>query len=501
MSGPIVGFASRSAAGIPAPVLRHFLYFFVSIGCLALLSAPDATNDEMFHAANIWCAQGERIPYCQDQRLRDAFPSAMVSFDAVTCQRDSSTPLACPTDQSGFSYKSIDKGNLYPQLFYVAMSWLVVPSFQTSIVLLRLFNALVASLLLAVIAVLLPIRYRRALFLMMFVLLPSTGYFLLGSINPSSWAALGVGFGWLPIHAAVNSENVARGRKICLIAIGALLSLMAIGSRWDSIPFVIVVLGLVTVQLLMRIFPSRAATVICLVAFSFGLAVILTRNIVPVHIAPVRFVSLLTSYSAGEPDNLSFYTEQILQSVPNAALALGNLPTTSGPLLPQFIGITNLLIAGFIVQRTFNRISKWQVAGTLTAFVAITVAIAAQVDLIDFRDQGGVEPRYVFPLLLFAGGWWFVNSPFNLPAGFSRQAKFATHVAVVIFAYTTFSIAERYTDRTSGGIRFIPDGPDQWWWTIIPIGPNVILAISVICFAIFISGLRRETIDPIPDRA
>jgi hypothetical protein len=117
--------------------------------------------------------------------------------------------------------------------------------------------------------------------------------------------------------------------------------------------------------------------------------------------------------------------------------------------------------------------------------------IMTQVATNDYRDIGSVEPRYVYPLLLFGLGWWFLQASDESLVNISQRSRQIVLVAVGIYVVSTFSITERFVDYQSYGFRLIPEGPDQWWWTGLPVGPNTVLVLSVLSLWRFLTRLVR----------
>lgn len=468
-------------------ITRVFCWFFASLACLALLSAPEATHDEMFHATNIWCGHGERDPYCSGIRLDVESPGALVNIDWVTCQRDVTHPLACARDRSGEAFRTVNHNNLYPGFYYRALSWFVVPSFELSIVFTRLASAFAIVAVLALMTRLLPSRERLVLFLVVLTALPSTGHFLFSSINPSSWTALGVGFGSLALHASLSIERGLDRRRIALVAVSVLMFGMAVGSRWDAIPMI----GFISLLVLGRRFMSRGIrpvrSILVLAAIVSGLVFILQGNY---HLSPSRFVPLLFTFSQDEPNNLTFMSHNLLYALPNTLGALGTVPSLSGIYVPSVVGTANLALLVVLLVAAANWRNRAQSLGTLASVSMIAMTIAIHVALVDSRDPFGIEPRYVFPMLPFVVGWWFLFGPERLEDQVRKYLNGGMIVAVLSFGLWTFSIAERFVDRQSFGLRLLPEGRDQWWWSWLPVGPNLVLLMAVFSYGIFIWRFR-----------
>ena len=470
-------------------VFKAFAWFFAALSMVALLSPPGATHDEWYHATSIWCGHGVRALYCSeigdDPKIGY---SAATNLDAINCQRGREEPLLCPTGRSKENRFQVNDGQ-YPGLFYFSFSWLVVPSVDVSFVLMRVVNALLISSLLAMAFWLLPPRHRLVLFLVVLTTFTATGYMLFASINPSSWTSIGVGLGWLCIHAALVSIRPEARRRAALLSLGAVLSLMAVGSRWDAIPFVLFAISLAIFHAAWVRYPNiRKRLMAAAVSIPvIGFAVLRM-------FAPARLYfdpGLLYRYDTSERDNLAFLSENLLQGVPNALRALGTVPSMDGIVMPDLVFIAALTLLGFVITRTFAAGERVQIVGLIVISVVIAFVIAAQVALIDDRDSGGVEPRYVYPLLLLAIGWWYLTGPSDLPERVARYLRSVSGVAVALFGLALFVPTERFVDRQTYGIRYLPEGPDQWWWSWMPFGPNVVFVLAVVCLWLSFRSLAQ----------
>jgi len=470
---------------------KPFFWLFGALAGLSLLSAPDATHDEMFHATNIWCGQGIRPLYCSAIRFDVPTPGALVNFDNLTCQQSPDKPLHCPSDGKGSSFRSISSNNLYPRLpwsdhatlFYLVLSWFVVPSPELSFLLTRVTNALLISVVLGAMAHLLPKRHRKVVLIVVILALPSTGYFLLASINPSSWTLFGVGFSWYAIHASLAADNLAAKRRIGLIGLGGVSILMALGSRWDAWGFILFTLCLVGFHAAWERFANHRWIIAAMALFVPILLVTFLNQINP--ISP-QLIGVLLSPKEGQVNNFDFFTTYLLYGVPNALESLGTLPTTSPLNPPEAIFFANVVVLGVLVFKGRNRDSAAQLVGTGVSLLMITVVIMAQVALIDNRDSEGIEPRYILPLLVFAIGWWFLHSSTDGERTIAGRLKSLRWIIIGSFALTSYTVAERFTDVQTPGLRLLPEGPDQWWWSFLPVGPNTVTVLCTLSFAIFL---------------
>ena len=483
------------AANLNRALLLTFCWFFAALSLMALLSQPGATHDEWFHARSIWCGHGERDPYCREivDNGQDV-PYAVTNIDANNCAGDPEYPLLCPTVRTDETVMWTNTG-LYPPLFYFVLSWVVVPSVEVSIVMARLTSALIVSAVLTAIALLLPLRYRFVLFLLIVTTFTASGYFLFSSINPSSWTVFGVGVGWLALHSAITTPQIASARRGALVGFGLLAWVMAAASRWDGPGFVAFSATLAAVHIGWTRFPNRRRQLLVIPPFLVGSLFVVLERFTP--ISPWYHLTTLFRYSEGQPDNVAFFTYNFLQGLPNALRAIGTLPTLTPVFLPEAVYTVSIALLGYLMLRSFNRHQRLQMLGFALSAIVISLVIMAQVATNDARDTGGIEPRYVYPVLVFAVGWWFLLGPEDLVSRMSRYLKPASIVATALFALTVFTVAERYVDRQTYGVRFLPERFDQWWWTWLPVGPNVVVVLAPLCLALFFRGfIRHGLTDP-----
>ena len=480
-----MGMSTRSAVGM-------FAWFFAALSMVALLSPPGATHDEWYHVSSIWCGQGEREPFCLERFPETA--TALINLDLTNCQINQEALLLCPIDRAGESQPVTNFGQ-YPKLFYFTLSWFVVPWAENSVAVTRVASAFFISLVLALLARLLPSRYRLVLVMVILSTFSTTGYFLFASINPSSWAAFGVGVGWLGLHAALSPGTTPNKQRIALAAVGLTACIMAAGSRWDAPAFLALVGSLSAVHLLWLHFPAArfkvAAAALSVPVALFAMLEWLTP------FKPLASLRRLYTYPEGEPDNVAFFSHYLLGGLTNSLGALGSVPTMSGILLPEILYITGLLLLGWFVAHSTNLRERLQIIGALVTAATISLVIMAQVALVDNRDAFGVEPRYSYPLLIFLVGWWFLLGPDNLADRITKFLKPAAVVATVMFAIGMFTVAERFVDVQTYGLRLLPEGPEQWWWSWMPVGPNVVVVVAVFSLWMFLRRLLASVAQPV----
>lgn len=478
-------------------VTKVSAFFFATLSMIALLSPLGATHDEAFHVRNIWCGHGEREEYCTE-RFRDEEGGLVVrtNIEIQNCQASSSVPLLCPTSRVGESVSRANDG-LYPPVFYYILSWFVVPSVSVSTVLVRLASALIISLVFGSLLWLLPHRHRVVLLLVALTAFSPTGYFLFASMNPSSWTSFGVGVGWIALHAALVDSNTSRTRKVALMSVSIVAWTMAIGSRFDGISFVAfsAILTVVHAISLRKQWDTKKILGTVVLTTSVGWVILEKFS----QFSPTKYLKLLYTYSDGQRDNVSFFSENLLQGLPNTLRALGTVPSKSPIHLPDVVFVVGILLLGFFILQTYRRRERAQLIGALATVMIISLVMMAQIAQEDGRDSGGLEPRYTYPLLLVLVGWWYLVSSVDALKQLERYLRPASVVATAVFSLSVFTIAERFVDRQTYGLRYLPESPDQWWWSWMPAGPNVVVALASVFLWNFFSQLRKVVGDSLQE--
>ena len=327
----------------------------------------------------------------------------------------------------------------------------------------------------------------------MLTVFTTQGFFLLASINPSSWSVVGVGIGWLTLHACLAPGGMSRNHRVALGSACLLAWTMAVGSRWDAAGFVALSASLTVFHALWLHFPQyRRMLPLGTVLLGLLLSVIV-QMFTPFSL--FRLFGSLFKYADGEPDNLAFFTQNFLNGLPNALAAFSEIPA-SGTYLPRLIAPVALIMLGYFVIQTFNRRDPIQVLGFILVVAAISLMFMAWHALRDERDATELSSRYALPLLVLAIGWWYLLGPADLYGSVSRQLRPATITATVLFALTVITFAERNVDIQTLGLRFLPEGLDQWWWSWMPVGPNVLAVLAPTCLWMFFHSFVRNLSAP-----
>jgi len=375
------------------------LAFLVTTVGWGLASPVGAAPDDDYHLASIWCGLGERDGTCIDPGVTPAtllVPAPVVQSavcyafkPGVTadCQED----VLASADLAGTQHVNQIDG-LYPGAYYTVMSVFVGPDVERSVLMMRVANALLASLLLAGVLRLLPRGLAAAATLGVVVTFVPLGLSLVASTNPSSWSIIGIGTYWAFLLAFLSRRRTSDRRGI-LIAAGAVVSAgMAIAARVDSAAYVAIVTVVVLVLVGWRTLASHwwrlglpaVLSVAGVATYAFR-GQPLTGGEVTLGTADAGGGLLLT--------NLAYFPVLVQGVVGGWQLSWNDV------LMPPLVPVVGVLVLGALAYRglldTWPR-KTWALAVALIALVAVPLAYL-QSQRLGVGEV--VQPRYILPLL------------------------------------------------------------------------------------------------------
>ncbi len=461
-----------------APVL-----VFAALAAWALSSPVGASPDDDFHLTSIWCATGNS-DYCApsgDDGTR-LVPPAVANPACFAYDAEKSAGCQNSIDFTEGATTETARGNFaggYPVVYYGTMSLFVGQDVHASVVIMRLVNVALFVALGVALYLLLPERRRQILVWQWALTTVPLGLFALASTNPSSWAIMGVGYGWL----ALLGFYEARGRKrIGLGAVFLLTAVMASGSRSDaSVLFVIAVLAaaLLAAERNRRFWVSSllpiAGFIICGLLFRAS-----------------RSADVVTS-AVNEPLGLGVIVPRIafnLTEVPSIwtgifgqSWGLGWLDT-SMPAIVWGSCLAALIGAGFVAARSSSKRKTVVVALGALALAAIPVTLL----VLAGKDVGDdYQPRYLLPLIVV-----FVGAVFFAPRSQSIVLSRA-QTCLIVVALSGAHLVALYlnTRRYLTGIDALTPNLDagrEWWWNTA-LTPNVVWIVGSLCFSAALSAL------------
>lgn len=457
------------AALIPVAMLFALLSW-------AFASPVGASPDEDYHLGSIWCAQGDRAGFCEstsDPGVKLVPKAVTMAAKCYAFHADVSGK--CPAADSQALEKS-KRGTFndhgYPPLFYVTMSIFVSHDTAASVLAMRSLNAVLFVGLLTALFLLLEPRRRGIVLWGGLIALVPFGMFIIPSVNPSGWASISAATLWLSLVGYYEART--RGRLIGLGALALVTTLMGAGARSDAATYS--VLAMIVVIVLKA---ERTKRFWLLSTFTLALAVICVIFYLSGSQGDVINPESASPLSAGATVHLAVANLLQLPSLWVGTLGtwgLGWLDT----LMPAIVWMPSITVVAGVAfgALRFGSLRKSIAVG----LVGLSLVVVPLYVLVHDRIMvgAGVQPRYVYPLILLFVGvcLWGMN---RIGLGLSGLQLIiivgglwiANHIAL----YTNL---RRYV--TGDGARGLNlDAGIAWWWSL-PFGPLWVWIIGSLAF-------------------
>ncbi|MEX1078644.1 MAG: DUF2142 domain-containing protein [Homoserinimonas sp.] len=487
------------------------IYFAPALAVIALiawaLASPiGAAPDDDFHLVSTWCATDSA--YCKpgESSATRVVPEALVHPHCYA--QDALQSAACQDNISWTEAPSVEtkRGNFvgaYPPVYYAVMNVFAGEDLLSSALLMRLVNVLLFVGLTTALFVLLPAVRRPTLIWTWLVTTLPMGVFILSSNNPSSWAVMGLGTGWLALLGYLETS----GRpKWLLGAVFAVATLMAAGSRGDAAMYAI--LGIAAVFVLTV--PWSKAERTAAAWKRYGLDAILPA--VMTIVCAVLFLSSRQTQSGiggfGGDTSVSGAAvgvgnaEAALSGFSLLAYNLLNIPflwagnfgewglgwlDTPMPSIVPFAAVAALVAIGFSgLGRLWGR----------KLVVTIGVGLVLWLLPVYVLQQGGdtlgeaVQPRYILPLLVLFVGLVLLGRAGQM-LRFSRPQLALVSGALILvnFIALHFNMRRYLTGIGVQGGNL--DAGYEWWWDLA-ISPASVWIIGSIAYAALVIVLTYQ---------
>lgn len=474
---------------IAVPIL-----LFVALAAWAFASPAGSTPDDDFHLPSIWCGLGERAGVCEPSGDADTriVPEAITDSTCYAFASDKSAGCWDAEATGQDTAKRLNTAPLYPPLFYGTMSIFASPDVQTSVIVMRLFNAALYVGLLTCVFVTLPRRLRPALVVSALGTMVPLGLFIIPSTNPSSWALLSATMVWICMYGATQTTGK---RQIALGALAAVGGIIGAGARADAAIFAAFAIFLAALMGLRRdrpiLVPAIAAGVILVAGAGFYLGA--KQGGALVNGLPTANAPLTTDEHLSNLLNIPGLWTGAL-----GGWHLGWLDTVMPTMVPVLSSAVFFAAFGIGIHRLTRR-HALAVALTVTALWAVPFVLLAQSRAIVGSE---VQPRYILPLMVIALGVATMTTKGSRTWAGSRVA-FAGAALTAAALVALHTNVNRYT-KGLDDISLDPGARAEWWWSVAP-SPAAIVIIGGLAFAamfvalgVFLRKPRIETAEGRP---
>lgn len=410
--------------------------------------------------ANIWCANGEKAEICENYSTTNG--KTMADVPAALASN--------PQSPNFFRAELTDPSRKSP--FYSIMNLFVSKNTSQSVLLIRIFNSLISSL---IFFALLFFGTKKSL-----VAVVSAWTFTITPViiatlwqpNPRSWGYLSVMSSWAFLYVALNNQSFSKIKKTCLWITLFLSFMLAFLSRVDASLFCVFTCGVVLLVHLVKVGFLKPKTV------GITAAISLTGFLV------LRLISSSILWYTQFSFNAVFGSSQtlfVLIHLPeNIADSLG-LGLRYPDLGPNSIGIIGVVLFGIAISSWLREGNTFQIAATTAVFTFMLLAMF-QIAFYwpEANEASGV---YIAALLTVCLG---VASAFSKSENFfpntNRQRilmilLISVSHALTLYSKFDWSLRANVTKDTYTQLSL----NDGWWWDT-PIGPNVVFLIGALAF-------------------
>jgi hypothetical protein len=471
---------SRSSKSEFSHIILFVLSFLIMAGCWAAASSYGSQADDNYHLASIYCE----------------------NLDLDVCTLDSSglnallpgsiTKLIPGNDVFEFT-NHFNGPKSRPSVFYIAMSKLATENVVESALVMRVTNAIIASLVLLVALVVAPRRIRYLLMFTWGIAIIPVGIFTIVSANPSSWAMSAVGTFWVFCLASLRSMQ-KNENKLLVARIGAGTTFfMALSSRNEAALYCLITLIALMISKYrhqdLRQLPKSRWLMISLLLLTF---VALSLNLLIVRYREVFSNLLKFDYLDLSPNpliNVFFELPRFFGNHFGGQLTWfqGNINFVHGVgwlnfQLPSATGIciTSAVVASIIMS--INNFDPRSYLSTLFIWLFLIIFVYASLALMQFSSSLALQARYTIPLLIALLGITFYNSMDSL---FFLNSIQSILIAILVWLGSVAAWQRTASFYSNGDAAFWLDFnlEPNWWWSF---GPAKIYWITFTYLAMFL---------------
>ena len=468
---------------------RHLATVVVALGAVvcgamwALSSPPGSSPDDNYHQATIWCVGATATSDTCHVVGESATGGRRVEVPALVANPNcyAFVPTesgACQRSLRGqmVETEAIDNGQ-YPGGFYRVMHLFVGDSIAESIVLMRMVNVGLAALLLGAVALVTTSAIRRLMILTLAPVLIPLGWFILASVNPSSWSLTGLTVYGFALHTLLCTTG--RRRQVAAGVLAALGLTMALSARGDAPAYA----GVVTLSLCVLHWRTLWSNRALLALPAVVAAVCAWRVLGAAQVASIAGASAETDRTTGEVvANLVLEFPALFSGMFGYAFGLGWLDTAVNSVTAYPVA----LILGFLGLTGLGRLTTPKALAAAIIFTPMVLLPLMTLYRTRLIVGESVQPRYILPLMPMLLAVLLTSRAADTVMRLTRaQAVLIWAALTIANTAAIYANARRYVTGVDGPTII---GDLEWWWQSAP-SPAMITLIGGLGFAVFAAPL------------
>ena len=349
-----------------------------------------------------------------------------------------------------------------PNGFYWTLFYLIGDNTLISAMVMRIFNAFLATILLFSTIILSPRKIRVALIGSWIACVIPLGMYSISSTNPSSWTIIGIGIYWAALYSYLNENNIKK--KILLVSITVITALMSIQSRSEASPYIL--LSTFVIFLLIKNLKNKIQNIKSLIP-------ILLINLYALYefFTTPSTLGWSTGLPGGDPNrsskeiwfyNITEWPTFISGSIGGWPLGWLDVPV---PSITYFMCL--MVFAGLILTGLNDLNVRKFLAVSLVFIVLVVLPLRILALGKNFVGEN-VQPRYFLPLIFLFVGLILISTQKNNYLWLSNSQiyliLFSTSIAHFFSLHFVFRRFITGTDIVDWNLnRNI-----EWWWTFLP---------------------------------